>query len=140
MFEYLNFHTAAACGAALLVGGMSFFSFAVTPIAFRSLSRDNASAFLRAAFPVYYRAMAVCSFAAAFFVFYRVEAVWFAIIGICFVALDLLLRPKLEALRGARQAGDEVARRAFGRLHAISVIVNLGQWAGAIVLFFRLAA
>ena len=84
--------------------------------------------------------MSCFSFAAAFFVFYRVEAVWFAIIGICFVALDLLLRPRMEALRAARQASDEVARRAFGRLHAISVTVNLGQWTGAIVLFFRLAA
>lgn len=139
MVEYLNFHTIAAFLAALLVGGMGFFSFAVAPVAFRSLGRERAAEFLSHAFPVYYRSMAVCSVGAALFIYYRWEAAVFAVIGAVFIAVDLLLRPRIEALRPARQAGDEAAKRRFARWHGLSVVINLGQWLGAVVLFFRLA-
>lgn len=139
MLEYVNFHTIAAFFAALLLGGMSFFSFAVAPVAFRSLGRERAGEFLSHAFPVYYRTMAACSLAAALFIYYRWEAVAFAANGAIFIAIDLLLRPRIEALRQARQAGDDAARRHFARLHGLSVLLNLGQWLAAIVLFFRMA-
>ena len=61
MIDYLNFHTAAAFLAALLVGAMTFFSFALTPVVFRALERDQAGRLLGALFPVYYRSMAACS-------------------------------------------------------------------------------
>jgi len=61
MVDYLNFHTLALFFTALVVGGMSFFSFAVAPLAFRSFGRERAGAFLSQAFPDYYRSMAVCS-------------------------------------------------------------------------------
>ena len=140
MIEYLNFHTGAAFFSALLVGGMTFFSFAVTPVVFRALERPAAGAFLSRAFPVYYRSMAACCLFAALLIFYRSEALWFGLIGVVFIALDVGLRPKMEALRRARLAGDEVARRRFGRLHRLSLAINLLQWAGAVILFFRLAA
>ncbi len=140
MVEYLNFHTAASFFAALLVGGMTFFSFAVTPVVFRSLDRDDAGAFLARAFPVYYRSMAACSLIAALFIFYRAEALWFGLLGLVFILVDLFLRPRIDGLRAARRAGDAAAVRAFGRLHGASVIINLVQWLGAIILFFRLAA
>ena len=140
MLEYLNFHTAATFFTGLVVGGMSFFSFAVTPVVFRSLERDVAGDFLALAFPVYYRSMAACSLIAAAFVYYRVEALWFGGLGLVFILLDLLLRPRIDRLRAPRRAGDEAAGRAFGRLHGLSAIINLVQWLAAIVLFFRLAA
>lgn len=139
MVAYLNFHTIAAFFCALLVGGMSFFSFAVAPLAFRSLGRERAGDFLSQAFPVYYRTMATCSLAAALLLYYRWEAYAFATIGVLFIAIDVLLRPRIDALRPARQAGDPAARRRFARLHGLSVVANLGQWLGAVVLFFRLA-
>lgn len=139
MLAYLNFHTLAAFAAALVVGGMSFFSFAVAPVAFKSLGRERAGEFLSLAFPVYYRAMAACSLIAALLIYYRWEAAAFAVQGAVFLALDFVLRPRIEALRPGRRAGEPAAVRAFARLHGASVLVNLAQWLGAIVLFFRLA-
>jgi len=68
-------------------------------------------------------------------IYYRWEAIGFAAIGTVFIAVDLLLRPRIDALRPGRQAGDVIARRRFARLHGLSVVLNLGQWLGAIILF-----
>ena len=42
-----------------VLGGMAFFSFVLAPLVFRQLEREQAAAFMRAAFPLYYQSMGV---------------------------------------------------------------------------------
>ena len=49
----------ATVATALVLGGMAFFSFVMAPLVFHQLEREQAAAFMRAAFPLYYQSMGV---------------------------------------------------------------------------------
>ncbi len=136
MVEYLNFHTVAAFLNALMMGAMAFFAFVLAPVVFKALGREDAPRLLTPLFPIYYRVMAPL---AALAVFYRWESKLLWVFCAGFIFADFVLRPRIEALRPARAAGDARAAKRFGLLYGASVLVNLAQLAAVTLVFFRLA-
>jgi fatty acid desaturase len=140
MSAWLSAEALAALMAALALGAMTFFSFAMAPLVFRTLERDTAARFMGAAFPVYYRLMAALTGAAAVLGWSEPEALPLAVICAVFVYLWLVFLPRVNRYRDARMAGDEEAARSFSRLHRISVIVNLALLAILLASFLSLVA
>ncbi len=124
----------------LVMGGMAFYAFFMTPLVFYHLERPVAAVFLRNVFPKYYRVMAVLSALAAVPIWYRNEALALAAIALIFVLVNLLLLPQINRARDARDAGDNAGEARFKHLHRVSVLINLAQMLAVVVVFFRLAA
>lgn len=123
---------------ALLLGGMAFFSFVLTPLAFTRMEPATGSAVIRAAFPVYYRVMAAVAVAASLLVSGNADAMALAVIGVVFVAVLIVLRPLVAKAREARDRGDFGGEKRFRRLHSFSMAVNLVQIAAVAIVFVRL--
>ncbi len=132
----------AALAAALLFGGMAFFSFVMAPLVFRQLEREQAAEFMRAAFPRYYAAMGLCALVAALLAATddTLSSAIMAGVAVAFAALRAFLLPAVNRHRAGRAAGDEAASRAFSRLHGFSMVVNLVQLAAVAVVVLRLAS
>ncbi len=135
-------HTLAVLATALVFGGMAFFSFVLAPLVFRVLDKDTASTFLRAAFPLYYAAMAGGAAVAALFSAFgdAMTATAMACVAAVFVALRQILVPAIGRHRQGRAAGDAVATAAFKRLHGLSVLVNMIQLVAVTAVLVRLAS
>ncbi|HEY5764651.1 MAG TPA: DUF4149 domain-containing protein [Candidatus Deferrimicrobiaceae bacterium] len=134
---------------ALWAGGMSLFTFVVTPAIFRSRGRDAAGEIVGAIFPHYFRyCLAVIGIA----LIARIAA-GFAlagarqIVGTALVVAALflsgwhtfVLAPRIEAVQAQVASLESVppehpARREFSRLHGISMGVNLAILAAGVVL------
>lgn len=134
---------------ALWAGGMSLFTFVVTPVIFRSRGRDAAGEIVGAIFPHYFRyCLAVIGIA----LIARIAA-GFAlagarqIVGTALVVAALflsgwhtfVLAPRIEAVQAQVASLESVppehpARREFSRLHGISMGVNLAILAAGVVL------
>lgn len=122
----------SALVAALACGAMLFFSFAVAPLAFARLPAETAGGFMRAAFPVYYAVLAGVTAVAALLAGTRPEALALWLVAAMFLGLRVLLVPALERVRGRD-------RRAFSRLHRLSVAANAVQMVLLILAALRLA-
>ncbi len=137
MFDWLTLHVAALIAVGAAFGGMAFFAMVFAPMVFRVLERPVAVKFMRAMFPVYYVTMAVVLAVGAFLLVpgqsYMAEISVLAAVAIVFVVLRWVLLPHINRLR---EAGRDVA---FGRLHRLSVLVNLVQFVAVAVVFVRLA-
>ncbi len=133
--------TLALFATALALGAMAFFSFVMAPLVFRQLEREQAAAFMRAAFPLYYATMAGTTALAALFAAAggALEAEIMATVALVFLALRQVLLPALNRHREGRAAGDAAASTAFGRLHGFSILVNFAQLAAVAVVLVRLA-
>lgn len=120
----------ALYATALLLGAMLFFSFVVTPVAFKALEGEHISTYLRALFPLYYLVIIVCGAVGALTLALDAHPVPSALLAVV-AGFALLMRqhvlPRLEALRAGRAAGEAVATRQFKRLHGLSMVVNLAQ-------------
>lgn len=134
-------YAVALYATAILLGAMLFFSFIVTPVAFRALDGESVSAYLRALFPHYYLVIVTCAAMAALTLAIGERPVPAAIMALV-AGFALLVRqgllPRLEALRAGRAAGKEKATREFKRLHGLSMVINLAQIiavAGALSIF-----
>lgn len=125
--------TLSALIAVLALGAMLFFSFALAPLVFAKLPRETAGSFMRAAFPVYYLALAVVSLLAALLAGTRVEAVALWLVAAGFLLMRFWLVPALDRVRGKDEA-------AFRRLHRLSVAVNAAQMILLIIAALRLSA
>jgi hypothetical protein len=123
-------HAIALYVTAILLGAMLFFSFIVTPVAFKALEGDNISKYLRALFPLYYLVIIICGAVGALTQALNAHPVPSSLLAVV-AGLALLMRqlvvPRLEALRAGRAAGEAVATRQFKRLHGLSMVVNLAQ-------------
>lgn len=123
---------------AALFGGMVFFVAGVAPQVFRALKPEDAGAFLRRLFPVYYAFIILTSGLAAVGVFLEgrmIAAVAMASVALSTLVIRQALTPRLNAWRDAEATGDTAAGRKFKIGHRLSVIVNLVQLiATAIVL------
>lgn len=134
-------HAIALYATGILLGAMLFFSFVVTPVAFRALEGENISAYLRALFPLYYLVIVVLGAVAAVTLAIAERPIPGA--GMALVAgLAALVRqgllPRLDTLRAGRAAGEEEATRQFRRLHGLSMVINLAQMlmvAGVLSIF-----
>jgi hypothetical protein len=127
----------ALYATAILLGTMLFFSFIVTPVAFKALEGDNISAYLRALFPLYYLVIIICGAVGALALALNAHPVpgsLLAAVGGFALLMRQLVLPRLDALRAGRAAGEAVATRQFKRLHAVSMVVNLAQIVALLVV------
>ena len=123
--------------AGAVAGAMAFFSFVVAPTAFRALSAENAGAFVRRVFPIYFLALAIAAAAAAMLVGFESPAAGrlLAVVAAVLMAARLLLLPRMERHRAGRDSGDPQATKAFRRLHGLSMVLNLVALAAVAVAF-----
>jgi len=135
--NWLTLHVAALLLTAAAFGGMLLFMTCIAPTVFRTLERPQAAMLMRALFPVYYLVLAVVLVLAALTLVpagsYTVEIGLLGGTAAVFVVLRQGLVPRIER---RREAGDT---RGFARLHRLSVIVNLLQFAVVAVALVRLA-
>lgn len=115
---------------ASLLGAMLFFSFIVTPVAFRALDGEHISTYLRALFPLYYLVIVICGAIGALalaLIETPVPAALLALVAGFALLMRQAVLPRLDAVRAGRAAGEPVATRQFKRLHGLSMAVNLAQ-------------
>lgn len=140
MPDWIALETLAVLFAGTALGGMALFSFVMAPLVFRQLDAETAAAFMRAAFPRYYRAMTAITAVAAVLAWRRPEAVALAAVCLVFVVGLTHVLPHLDRLREGKLAGEATASRGFARLHRLSVGLNLVQMIVLLLVVLRLAA
>ena len=123
----------ALLAAAILMGGMTFFSFGFAPVLFKQLPMAQVRPLLRGTFPYYYLVVIVASALAAALAFFIEPRAGRLLVVICVTTLYArqILMPQINA---ATDRGDETA---FKRLHGLSVgiqLVQLGLCGWAVVL------
>ncbi|MEL7040730.1 MAG: DUF4149 domain-containing protein [Pseudomonadota bacterium] len=127
------FETIGIYAVALLLGGMVFFPSVVAPTVFKSLSAEDAGAFLRRLFPTYYVFIIATSLLGAAALFSRPAlAITLALIAASTLAVRQILVPKINAWRDQELAGDAAAKRHFALGHRASVIINFAQMVAAV--------
>lgn len=126
--------TESALLAAIALGAMLFFSFAVAPLVFLRLPNKTATGLIGDLFPVYYIALAAVTTGAALFAGLRAEAVLIWLVVALFLLARFLLIPALDK---ARVFGKKSPR--FVMLHRASVGINLVQMFLLAVAALRLA-
>ena len=108
---------------AALFGGMVFFSFGFAPVLFAQLPEDRVRPLLRGTFPYYYLAVIGASALAALLAVFVAPLAALLLAAIC--ATTVYARQDLMGrVNAATDRGD---RRAFGRLHGLSVGLQLVQ-------------
>ena len=130
---------------AFWVGGNALFTFVLTPLLFKTESRDTAARIVGTFFPGYFRWGVVCGLAAL--VCRLLSRGWrFDLSVLLLVAMlavtsfqAFYLEPRAAELK--RQIGsfetttkEHPLRRQFSRLHGVSAVCNLSVLAGGIVL------
>jgi hypothetical protein len=138
MFDWATFQAFGTFLTGLMVGGMVFFAFVLTPLAFTRMSKDAGSEVIRTTFPYYYRVMTALSVGASLLVTGTTDAIILAANGITFALILLILRPRIVQAREARDDGDTAAASTFQRLHRASVFLNMSQLVAGVVVFFRI--
>jgi hypothetical protein len=111
----------------LIIGGMFFFAAIMTPLVFTKLPPEVSGPFIRQTFPVYSKAMAGMTLAAAIFLWDFSEAVHLVTVFILFIWGWLWLMPRINRFRDDHLQGNQKAGRTFNILHRLSVGVNLAQ-------------
>ncbi|WP_424968093.1 MULTISPECIES: DUF4149 domain-containing protein [unclassified Dinoroseobacter] len=109
--------------SATLLGGMVFYSFGFAPVLFAQLPMERVRPLLRGTFPYYYLAvigLSALTALAAWFVS-PLAAGLFAAIALSTVYARQILMAQINA---ATDRGD---KKAFGRLHGASVVIQLIQ-------------
>ncbi|MDZ3836698.1 MAG: DUF4149 domain-containing protein [Rhodospirillales bacterium] len=136
-------HLGGATLTAAVFGGMVFFAFVYAPLVFTKLPAATAGGFIRAVFPVYYKAMGGASLAAGALLLPQGEAFVMIATGALFFAVMLLLMPRINAARDASLAADAertapAAAKTFSRLHRLSVVINFVQMLAVLIVLLRL--
>jgi uncharacterized membrane protein len=134
---------------ALWVGGMSVFTFVVTPVIFRTQGREAAGKIVGATFPVYFRfcmvvaVVALVARAAAGVAFSGArQLAGTALIVLCLGIVSYHtygLAPRMAAVRETivsleTAPKENPARQEFSRLHGLSMTLNLVVIAFGVVL------
>lgn len=125
---------------ALWTGGMALFTFIVTPAIFRSYGRDMAGEIVGKLFPGYFLSTFILS-GLALVLFFLLSAgplmrshratlilLVAALLANAYITLKLhpdVVKVKQQVASFEREAHDSPMRKEFGRLHAISAILNL---------------
>ncbi|RJQ44721.1 MAG: DUF4149 domain-containing protein [Nitrospiraceae bacterium] len=133
----------------LWIGGISIFTFIVTPAVFRSFERDMAGRIVGKLFPGYFiYNLALSALALALLIMIRSfltsKAFKFSLVLIiCAIIINLFVafklhpdinRIKQEIHSFETPADDSPLRKQFGRLHAVSATLNLLLLADGITL------
>jgi uncharacterized membrane protein len=138
---------------ALWVGGMSVFTFVVTPVIFRTQTRDSAGKIVGALFPVYFRFCLVVTAAAlvaraasgkAFAGARQLAGTLLVVFCLAIVSYHAFgLGPRMATVRETvvsleAAPKEDPARREFSRLHGVSMTLNLVViLAGAILILWH---
>jgi uncharacterized membrane protein len=124
----------------LWVGGMSLFTFIITPVIFKSYPRDAAGEIVGKLFPSYFLFSLAVSVAALIFFLISFQGRGFFTNAISVVLISLAIamslyvnfrlypeikRVKQEVHSFETTAPNDPARIRFGRLHAQSAIINI---------------
>ena len=138
-------HAAGLVAVAGVFGAMVFFAFLYAPLVFIKLGTEAGGRFIREVFPVYYVTMGATSVAAAVLLAFAsatrgADALAMACIGIVFFLARFVLLPVINRNRDAGQTGDVAAKKRFDALHRVSVILNLVQMVGVLVVLVRYSA
>jgi hypothetical protein len=135
----------------LWVGGISIFTFIITPVIFRSFERDMAGKIVGKLFPGYFTYNIVLSVLALVllvmvrFLFTKPVFNLSLALVICAVIINLFVAFKLHPdIKKVKQeihsfeapALDSPFRKKFGTLHAVSASLNLLLLADSITLLF----
>jgi hypothetical protein len=135
-------HLGGATLTAAVFGGMVFFAFVYAPMVFTKLPAATAGGFIRAVFPVYYKAMGGASLAAGALLLPHGQAFVMIAVGAVFFTVMLLLMPRINAARDASLATDAErtapAAKTFSRLHRFSVVINFVQMLAVLIVLLRL--
>lgn len=128
----------------LWVGGAALFTFVLTPVLFRSESRDTAARIVGLFFPGYFRWGVACGVIALATALFRGQNFGLPM-GILALMLALVsfqafyVEPQAAELK--KQIGsfekttkDHPLRQQFSRLHAFSATCNVGVITGGVVL------
>jgi len=144
-----------ALSLALWTGGAALFTFLVTPVIFRSFSRDLAGEVVGKLFPLYFPCVLALSAAAlvTFLAATRDRAGAGARLSLALLVaalavnsyVSLKLYPDAVAVKRLvssfeREAPDSPARRQFARLHGLSMALNLLVVADGALLVLLLPA
>lgn len=126
--------TTALLLAALLFGGMAFFSFGFAPVLFRQLPMAQVRPLLRGTFPYYYLAVIALAALAAVVAAFASPLAGGLLALVC-VSTIYAREGLMPAINAATDRDDQ---RAFGRLHGLSVAIQLVQlglagWAVALL-------
>jgi uncharacterized membrane protein len=134
---------------ALWVGGISIFTFIITPVIFKSYGRDAASGIVGHLFPGYflYNLILAAAALALFFLLPVDRATLSSRFSLVLLSAALVvnlfivfkLHPEAVAIKQEiasfeREAPDSPARKKFMRLHALSMALNLFLLADGIAL------
>ena len=124
---------------ALLLGGMTFFSFLFAPLVFMRLPQEVAGQFIRHVFPFYYGVGAVLAVGATLAGGWRLSSLLLGIAGFGFLFALLWLMPSINRNRDKGLAGDAQAMAAFQGLHRASTALNAVQILLVLAAFALLA-
>ena len=118
----------------IVLGAMLFFSFIVAPTTFKVLDENFARKFIRRIFPLYYSFCLIVLLITCniyfFFSILNVEFYIILILTILFAISLFVLMPMINKFR------DNKLEKKFKVTHAISVIINLVQMIGLVVILF----
>lgn len=137
----------------LWVGGIAVFTFLVTPVLFKSFTRDRAGEIVEKLFPAYFFSLLALSIAALilFLIFAGMKPTLAhrasLILIIAAIGMNIFVTFKLQPdIKKVKQeigsfegiSSEASERKEFRRLHAVSATLNLLLLAdGVLLLFFR---
>jgi hypothetical protein len=134
---------------ALWIGGIAIFTLVVTPVIFKSYSRDMAGEIVGKIFPVYFLYNLFLAALAMVLLFlapgdrsnaaYHLSRILVAVAVLINVFITFKLYPdavraKQEVVSFQRESPDSAARRKFMKLHALSASLNVLLLADGITL------
>ncbi|HEY6838289.1 MAG TPA: DUF4149 domain-containing protein [Geobacteraceae bacterium] len=130
---------------ALWVGGVSLFTFVLTPILFKTQTRDVAGQIVGTLFPAYFRWGLACgSVAVLSLLFIKgknfVPSLVLLVLMLLITSFQaFIVEPKAALLKKEiisfeTTPKDHPLRREFSKLHGVSAVCNLGVFGGGVVL------
>ena len=131
MIEYIALLTTST-----LFGGMLLYSFGFASILFHALPSEEASRVIRLAFPWYYLFIIVVSAVNCLLLVpynspaFLIDAQSAALLGsvtLFGIFSRQILMPRINLARDLQLQGDTIARKRFGRLHGLAVVINFVQ-------------
>jgi uncharacterized membrane protein len=129
----------------LWVGGVTIFTFVLTPILFKSYDRDMAGKIVGVLFPAYFRWNSACGLVALVTHLSMRGRNFVPVLVIILVMVSLsafgafYIEPKAAAIKKeipsfVTTPKDHPARKEFSKLHGISAVCNLTVFLGGVTL------
>ena len=135
----------------LWVGGMTIFTFLVTPVIFKSFGRDMAGEIVGKLFPVYFPYNLVLTLLALIFLFllrpeptrsgYKASLILIGVAVIINLFLIFKLHPEVKKVKAEihsveTTSPDSSIMKKFRRLHGVSMILNILLLSDGITLLY----